>query len=167
MKKLALLSLLSICFLSFCTNKNESDALKESIKETVFLRFFIEDSAKNKATAIHFLDQLASKKITAYEDDNTSRAVDFVQFMKDQTYTDTLISMSQKEDLKIDTTYKTSTFTPDKIVGYKIKSVLTQDKNGKFSFKYSAIAPLTDIYSDGSPIGQVSLFWLKYEDFGN
>ena len=149
-----------------CTSNKEDQDSSEIISDKVYLRFFIEDTVKSNRVALHFLDELASKKIIAYVDEDLKTPIDFVVFMRDHTRTDTILSVNQTTGAVLDTTYKITTFGPNKIAGYKILANLIQGKNGKVAFNNKAIAPLEDIYSDGAIIGQTSSFWLKYADFG-
>lgn len=140
------------------------------------------DDKQNKAFSTHhatlitmLLDALKKGKITAYnpEADNTdnptgdafTRITSYNRLMSQLSDT-AYVDKFDKDGNKIGSVATANPFTPDKIIGYRIKEDMYYDKIlGKVVTRIVGVAPLLKLtLSSGELIGIQPLCWLKFKD---
>lgn len=167
MKNALTIACLVALFFFGCKPKNAQNKEKKPVSnienidsDLIYPKFFVEDNQKELFQKA-ILQKVETGKLKAYKDETFTELWDYETFIKEANKIDTIQDFDETTGEMI-TTYIPHSFSWKDIVAYKFASKLVT-QNGKLNFKNEAIAPMIDIFSDGTPIGQSVLFWVKMD----
>ena len=151
----------SLFFAIGCVPPKKSDhTLRITDKNMIFYpRFFVENDAQKKILTESFFEKIQNGTLKMYKDDVLSQPLTYAQFLQTYNRTDSLlVNDSSPEGFHYQVTR--SFFDPKNVVAYKLMAEM--GKNA--AMQPLSIAPMVDLISDSTIIGQTPIFWVNYKD---